>query len=175
MGMRCEASLETNSASPEWWLLPLHYLETFCAIVDCSRDPFLSKARRACHRNTTARYRFSANFVICSTVNATARGHSSSQEVLMFSFRCLYLLGLSLLTFLFAPGNALGQSEPEEISQVLGEEILAPSVAVHQVKSYILSRVAPPPSAAVNAYRTENDGNGVTVGIQAGHVGPHGA
>src|SRR5437879_7121923 len=74
-------------------------------------------------------------------------GHSSSQEVLMFSFRCLYLLGLSLLTFVFAPGNALGQSEPEEISQVLGEEILAPSVAVHQVKSYILSRVAPPPSA----------------------------
>src|SRR6266480_2528016 len=27
-----------------------------------------SKARRACHRNTNAHYRFSANFVICSTV-----------------------------------------------------------------------------------------------------------
>src|SRR5437879_494582 len=75
-------------------------------------------------------------------------GHSSSQEVLMFSFRCLYLLGLSLLTIVFAPGYVFGQSEPDDISQVLGEEILAPSVAVHQVKSYILSRVAPPPSAA---------------------------
>jgi len=65
----------------------------------------------------------------------------------MFSFRRLYLLGLPLLTFVFAPGYVFGQSEPNEISQVLGEEILAPSVAVHQVKSYILSRVAPPPSA----------------------------
>src|SRR5437016_10403943 len=65
----------------------------------------------------------------------------------MFSFRRLYLLGLPLLTFVFAPGYVFGQSERNEISQVLGEEILAPSVAVHQVKSYILSRVAPPPSA----------------------------
>src|SRR5207245_6104087 len=39
------------------------------------------------------------------------------------------------------------QSEQDEIGKVLGVESLAPSVAVHQVKSYILSRVAPPPSA----------------------------
>src|SRR5437016_6277532 len=65
----------------------------------------------------------------------------------MFSFRRLYLLGLPLLTFVFAPGYVFSQSERNEISKVLGEEILAPSVAVHQVKSYILSRVAPPPSA----------------------------
>jgi len=67
----------------------------------------------------------------------------------MFSFRRFYLLCLPLLTFVFA-GQASGQSEPNDISQVLDEEILTPSVAVHQVKSYILSRVAPPP-AATNA------------------------
>jgi len=72
----------------------------------------------------------------------------------MFSFRCLCLLCLPLLTFVFA-GQASGQSEPDEIGQVLGEEILAPSVAVYQVKSYILSRVAPPPSAATAQQWTE--------------------
>jgi hypothetical protein len=72
----------------------------------------------------------------------------------MFSFCCLCLLCLPLLTFVFA-GQASGQSEPDEIGQVLGEEILAPSVAVYQVKSYILSRVAPPPSAATAQQWTE--------------------
>src|SRR5438270_7476306 len=65
----------------------------------------------------------------------------------MFWFRRLCLLFLPLPTFVFAAGYVFGQSDPDEIGQVLGEEILAPSVAVHQVKSYILSRVAPPPSA----------------------------
>jgi len=68
----------------------------------------------------------------------------------MFSFRRFYLLCLPLLTFMFAHGYVFGQGEPNDISQVLDEEILTPSVAVHQVKSYILSRVAPPP-AATNA------------------------
>jgi len=64
----------------------------------------------------------------------------------MFWFRRLCLLFLPLTTFVFAAGYVFGQSDPDEIGQVLGEEILAPSVAVHQVKSYILSRVAPPPT-----------------------------
>ena len=72
----------------------------------------------------------------------------------MLLFRCLCLLCLPLLTFVFA-GQASGQSEPDEIGQVLGEEILAPSVAVYQVKSYILSRLAPPPSAATAQQWTE--------------------
>src|SRR3989454_6224640 len=59
----------------------------------------------------------------------------------MFWFRRLCLLFLPLPTFVFAAGYVFGQSDPDEIGQVLGEEILAPSVAVHQVKSYILSRV----------------------------------
>lgn len=64
----------------------------------------------------------------------------------MFLRRRVCLFCLSLLTLACAePG--LGQSEPDETRQILGEEILAPSVAVHQIKSYILSRVAPPPAA----------------------------
>ena len=51
----------------------------------------------------------------------------------MFWFRRLCLLFLPLPTFVFAAGYVFGQSDPDEIGQVLGEEILAPSVAVHQV------------------------------------------
>lgn len=54
---------------------------------------------------------------------------------------------LPLLIFVFASGYALAQSNPNDVSTVLGEEILAPDVALHQMKSYILSRVAPPPPA----------------------------
>lgn len=64
----------------------------------------------------------------------------------MFLFRRVCLFCLSLFTVAFAE-PALGQSEPDEMREVLREEILAPSVAVHQIKSYILSRVAPPPTA----------------------------
>ena len=74
----------------------------------------------------------------------------------MFLFRRLCRFCLPLLTFIFfAPGQAFGQSEPDAISQVLGEEILAPSVAVHEVKSYILSRVAPPPTVTSAQQWTE--------------------
>jgi dienelactone hydrolase len=74
----------------------------------------------------------------------------------MSLFRRLCLYCLPLLTFIFfAPGQAFGQSEPDAISQVLGEEILAPSVAVHQVKSYILTRVAPPPTVTSAPQWTE--------------------
>jgi len=71
-------------------------------------------------------------------------------EILMSLFRRLCLFCLPLLTLMFAYGRAFGQSDPDEIGQVLGEEILAPGVALHQIKSYILSRAAPPP-AATNA------------------------
>ena len=43
-----------------------------------------------------------------------------------------------VLSFTPYPGvakTALGQSDPDEMRQVLGEEILAPRVAVHQIKS----------------------------------------
>ncbi len=53
----------------------------------------------------------------------------------MSQFRCVCLYCLLLLTFVFACGYAFGQSDPDEISQVLGEEILAPSAALHQIKS----------------------------------------
>ena len=65
----------------------------------------------------------------------------------MSLFRRLCLFCLALLTLMFAYGRAFGQSDPDEIGQVLGEEILAPGVALHQIKSYILSRAAPPPAA----------------------------
>ncbi len=73
----------------------------------------------------------------------------------MSRLRRVYLLLLPLLTLLFPSGSALGQSEPEEVSQVLGEEILAPSTALHQMKSYILGRVAPPPTATSAEQWTE--------------------
>ncbi len=73
----------------------------------------------------------------------------------MSQFRCVCLYCLPLLTFVFACDYAFGQSDPDEISQVLGEEILAPSAALHQIKSYILSRVAPPPSVTSAQQWTE--------------------
>src|SRR6266480_4769033 len=73
----------------------------------------------------------------------------------MSQFRCVCLYCLLLLTFVFTCGYAFGQSDPDEISQVLGEEILAPSAALHQIKSFILSRVAPPPSATSAQQWTE--------------------
>src|SRR5437773_790861 len=75
----------------------------------------------------------------------------------MFWLRLLCLLFLPLPTFVFAAGYVFGQSDPDEIGQVLGEEILAPSVAVHQVKSYILSRVAPPPTVTNAPQWTEEE------------------
>src|SRR2546429_2026914 len=39
------------------------------------------------------------------------------------------------------------QSAPEDLQTVLGEQILAPSAALLQMKSFILSRVPPPPVA----------------------------
>ena len=62
--------------------------------------------------------------------------------------RCLPILWLPLLVQALASSDAFGQSDPSDLKTVLGEEILAPEVALHQMKSYILSRAAPPPAAA---------------------------
>ena len=73
----------------------------------------------------------------------------------MGSFRRLLRCTLSVVAFMLASGTISGQSEPEGISQVLGEEILAPSVAVQQIKSYILGHAAPPPTASSAQQWTE--------------------
>jgi len=77
------------------------------------------------------------------------------QEVLMRSFRRLLRFTVPVVACVFASGPIFGQSEPAAISQVLGEEILAPSVAVQQIKSYILRHVAPPPTASSAQQWTE--------------------
>jgi dienelactone hydrolase len=67
----------------------------------------------------------------------------------------IQLIGLSLLAcFLFSHGT-LAQSAPRDLQAVLGEEILAPGAALLQMKSFILSRVAPPPVATSAAQWTE--------------------
>ncbi len=54
---------------------------------------------------------------------------------------------LVLPLILLATGLTFAQSDPEQVGAVLGEEILPPSVAVFQLRRYILSRVAKPPAA----------------------------
>ena len=73
----------------------------------------------------------------------------------MGSFRRLLRFTPSVVAFVFASGLVFGQSEPEAINQVLGEEILTPSVARQQIKSYILSQVAPLPAASSAQQWTE--------------------
>jgi dienelactone hydrolase len=57
-----------------------------------------------------------------------------------------YVLCFALLVFLFFSGNAFGQSDLHDLETILGDEILAPGSALLQIKSYILSRVAPLPT-----------------------------
>ncbi len=52
-----------------------------------------------------------------------------------------------VLPLLLATGLARGQSEVEQITPILGEEILPPSVALFELKEYIVNRVAQPPVA----------------------------
>ena len=54
---------------------------------------------------------------------------------------------LVLPLILLATGLTFAQSDPEQVGTVLGEEILPPSVAVFQLRRYILGRVAKPPAA----------------------------
>ena len=65
------------------------------------------------------------------------------------------VIGFSLLAWFLFPVETFGQSAPEELQTVLGEEILAPSAALFQMKSFILSRVPPPPVGTSAAQWTE--------------------
>jgi dienelactone hydrolase len=65
----------------------------------------------------------------------------------MWFFCRLHIVTVVLIMGVFACRVAFGQSEPADITAILGEEILAPGVAEHQMKSYILSRIAAPPKA----------------------------
>ena len=64
--------------------------------------------------------------------------------------RAAYFL-LALLFLLLPNGLIFGQTDVEQIDPILKEEILAPNVALYQVKKYLLSRVAAPPVATTPA------------------------
>src|SRR5438876_11430750 len=44
-------------------------------------------------------------------------------------------------------GQAIAQTDPEQVGQVLAEAIVSPEVSVFRLKQYLLGRVAPQPSA----------------------------
>lgn len=62
-------------------------------------------------------------------------------RIAAYSALALLLISLSLL-----PESLLGQSEPRPLGVVLGEEIVASPVSLFQLKEYLLSRIAKPPS-----------------------------
>src|SRR5258706_7320232 len=53
-------------------------------------------------------------------------------------------LAVALLSWDVA--SIFAQSEPKPLTVILGEEILAPSVSLFQLKEYLLRRVAKPPA-----------------------------
>lgn len=57
-----------------------------------------------------------------------------------------YLFCFPLLVCALTSDCAFSQSNPNDISKILDEEIFAPAVALHEMKSYIVSRVAAPPT-----------------------------
>lgn len=64
---------------------------------------------------------------------------------------CFRKLCFHALLFIFAAASrGSAQSDPRQAGEVLGEEILSPSVAVHQMKEYLLGRTAPPPVATTS-------------------------
>jgi len=65
------------------------------------------------------------------------------------------IIALSLCALSFPSGEALAQSNPDDLDTVLGEEILAPDAALLQIKSYILKRVAGPRIPASSAQWSE--------------------
>ena len=65
------------------------------------------------------------------------------------------IIALSLYALSFSSGEALAQSNPDDLGTVLGEEILAPGAALLQIKSYILKRVAGPRIPASSAQWSE--------------------
>ena len=67
----------------------------------------------------------------------------------------IHVIGFSLLACFLFSVETFAQSDPADLQAVLGEEILAPSAALLQMKSFILGRVAPPPVATSAAQWTE--------------------
>lgn len=67
----------------------------------------------------------------------------------------LHVIAFSLLACFLFSVEIFAQSAPADLQAVLGEEILAPSAALLQTKSFILGRVAPPPVATSAAQWTE--------------------
>ena len=64
---------------------------------------------------------------------------------------------LSLLLFiaLISSPQGLAQTEARQAGAVLGEQIFPASVSLHQIKQYILARVAKPPAPASAQQWTE--------------------
>src|SRR5437867_10969780 len=67
----------------------------------------------------------------------------------------IQVIGFSLLACFLFSVETFAQSAPGDLETVLGEQILAPSAALLQMKSFILSRVPPPPVATSAAQWTE--------------------
>src|SRR6266702_876789 len=63
----------------------------------------------------------------------------------------IHAIGFSLVACFLFSAETFAQSAPEDLQTVLGEQILAPSAALLQMKSFILSRVPPPPAATLIA------------------------
>ena len=60
------------------------------------------------------------------------------------------------LLLLAAAGIALAQTEPRYVEDILKEEVLPPTVALFQLRQYILNRVAKPPAPASAAQWTSD-------------------
>ena len=67
----------------------------------------------------------------------------------------IHAVGFLLLACILLSVETFAQSTPEDLETVLGEQILAPSAALFQMKSFILSRVPPPPVATSATEWTE--------------------
>ena len=67
----------------------------------------------------------------------------------------IHWIGLSLLACFPFSVETFAQSAPRDLQSVFGEEILAPSAALLQMKSFLLSRVARPPVATSAAQWTD--------------------
>ena len=72
-----------------------------------------------------------------------------------FSRHSIQVIGFCLLVCFQFSHETFAQTTPANLQTVLGEEILAPSAALLQMKSFILSRVAPPPVPTSAAQWTE--------------------
>ena len=56
--------------------------------------------------------------------------------------RCLWLLSLALALSC----RAFAQAEADHLEPILKEELLAPAVALHELRSHIVARVPKPPA-----------------------------